>query len=47
MRKYSKYIIVAFFISIIVFWFYLGREMGNPEGIFEAFFTTFKENYTL
>ena len=47
MRKYLKYIIVAFLISIIAFWFYLNREKGNPKENFEAFFKTFEENYAL
>lgn len=47
MRKYSIYIFVAFFVSIIVFWFYLNREKGNPKENFEAFFKTFEESYAL
>ncbi len=47
MRKYLKYIIIAFLISIIAFWFYLNREKGNPKENFETFFKTFEENYAL
>jgi len=45
MRKYLKYILVAFLISIIAFWFYLNREKGNPIENFNYFFNVFKEKY--
>jgi hypothetical protein len=47
MRKYSRYIAFICLIAIIASWFYLNREKGNPKENFEAFFTTFKENYAL
>lgn len=34
-------------IGIIVSWFYLNRERGNPKENFEYFFKTFEENYAL
>ena len=47
MRKYLKYIVLVCLIGIIVSWFYLNRERGNPNENFEYFFKTFEENYAL
>lgn len=45
--KYLKYIVLVCLIGIIVSWFYLNRERGNPKENFEYFFKTFEENYAL
>jgi len=47
MRKYLKYVVFVCLIGIIVSWFYLNRERGNPKENFEYFFKTFGENYAL